>query len=71
MDLRPSSEFVLSYTDECDYNELLERTFNPIDEIFPEAAFTFLLEFFSKVRIIIKEIVIMIIVNPTYHSSFS
>ncbi|CAG8634685.1 2990_t:CDS:10, partial [Ambispora leptoticha] len=48
MDLRPSSEFVLSYTDECDYNELLKRTFNPIDEIFPEAAFTFLLEFFSK-----------------------
>ncbi|KAG9299959.1 hypothetical protein G9A89_009687 [Geosiphon pyriformis] len=48
IDLRPSSEFVLSYTDECDYNELLERTFNPIDEIFPEAAFTFLLEFFSK-----------------------
>ncbi|CAG8625425.1 4090_t:CDS:10, partial [Ambispora gerdemannii] len=48
MDLRPSSEFVLSYTNESDYSKLLECILNPIDGIFPEAAFNFLLEFFSK-----------------------
>ncbi|CAH1764409.1 21499_t:CDS:2 [Entrophospora sp. SA101] len=38
MDLRPSSEFVLKFTDEVDL----------IDQLFPEEAFEFLVEFFSE-----------------------
>ncbi|CAG8588881.1 209_t:CDS:2 [Ambispora gerdemannii] len=48
MDLRPSSEFVLMYTKEEHYSELLKDVFDPIDKLFPEKAFNFLMAFFSK-----------------------
>ncbi len=49
MDLTPSSEFVLRYTDEDDYMQVLKETFEPVDELFPESAFEFLDDFFSEV----------------------
>ncbi|CAG8478947.1 17359_t:CDS:2, partial [Funneliformis caledonium] len=48
MDLTPSSEFVLRYTDEDDYIQVLKETFEPVDELFPERAFEFLDDFFSE-----------------------
>ncbi|CAI2177730.1 11452_t:CDS:10 [Funneliformis geosporum] len=48
MDLRPSSEFVLKFTDEADYSKLLKDVFDPIDQLFPEEAFEFLVEFFAE-----------------------
>jgi len=49
MDLTPSSEFVLRYTDEDDYMQVLKETFESVDELFPESAIKFLNEFFSEV----------------------
>jgi hypothetical protein len=48
MDLRSSSEFVLMYTKEQDYSELL-KVFYSFDELFPEEAFSSLTTFSSKV----------------------
>ncbi|CAG8590392.1 1148_t:CDS:10 [Diversispora eburnea] len=48
MDLTPSSEFVLRYTDEDDYMQVLRETFESVDELFPESAIKFLNEFFSE-----------------------
>ncbi|CAG8753932.1 3711_t:CDS:10, partial [Racocetra persica] len=48
MDLTPSSEFVLRYTDEDDYMQVLEETFESVDKLFPESAIKFLNEFFSE-----------------------
>ena len=49
MDLTPSSEFVLRYTDEDYYMQVLKETFESVDELFPESAIKFLNEFFSEV----------------------
>ena len=49
MDLTPSSEFVLRYTDEDDYMQVLKETFESVDKLFPESAIKFLNEFFSEV----------------------
>jgi len=49
MDLTPSSEFVLRYTDEDDYMQVLKETFESVDELFPESAIKFLNEFYSEV----------------------
>jgi hypothetical protein len=49
IDLTPSSEFVLRYTDEDDYMQVLKETFEPVDKLFPESAIKFLDEFFSEV----------------------
>ncbi|RIB11818.1 hypothetical protein C2G38_74684 [Gigaspora rosea] len=48
MDLTPSSEFVLKYTDEDDYMQVLKETFESVDKLFPESAIEFLNEFFSE-----------------------
>lgn len=52
MDLTPSSEFALRYTDEDDYMQVLKETFEPVDKLFPENAIEFLEEFFSEVSIL-------------------
>ena len=52
MDLTPSSEFVLRYTDEDDYMQVLKEIFEPVDKLFPESAIEFLEEFFSEVSIL-------------------
>jgi hypothetical protein len=44
-----SLEFVLRYTDENDYMQILEETFKPIDKLFSESAIEFLNEFFLEV----------------------
>ena len=49
MDLTPSSEFVLRYTDEDYYMQVLKETFESVDKLFPESAIEFLNEFFSEV----------------------
>ena len=49
MDLSPTSEFVLLYTEEADYDKLI---FESIDKIFPEKAHEFLTNFFSEVIVI-------------------
>ncbi|CAH1756945.1 11938_t:CDS:2 [Entrophospora sp. SA101] len=36
MELTPSSEFVLKYTDEDDYMQVLKEIFKPVDKLFPE-----------------------------------
>ncbi len=38
MDLTPSSEFVLRYTDEDDYMQVLKEIFEPVEKLFPESA---------------------------------
>jgi hypothetical protein len=38
MNLRPSSEYVLMYTKEQDYSELLKDVFDSIDKLFLEKA---------------------------------
>ncbi|CAG8554730.1 10127_t:CDS:10 [Ambispora leptoticha] len=48
MDLTPSSAFVLRYTDEDDYMQVLKETFESVDELFPESTIKFLNEFFSE-----------------------
>ncbi|CAG8703178.1 2761_t:CDS:2, partial [Dentiscutata heterogama] len=48
MDLTPSSEFVLRYTDEDDYMQVLKEIFEPVDKLFSESAIEFLKEFFSE-----------------------
>ncbi|CAG8590035.1 4305_t:CDS:10, partial [Dentiscutata heterogama] len=48
MDLTPSSEFVLRYTDEDDYMQVLKEIFEPVEKLFPESAIKFLEEFFSE-----------------------
>ncbi|CAI2189596.1 3506_t:CDS:10, partial [Funneliformis geosporum] len=48
MDLTPSSEFVLRYSDEDDYMQVLKETFEPVDKLFPESAIEFLDVFFSE-----------------------
>ncbi|CAG8694273.1 40613_t:CDS:10 [Gigaspora margarita] len=48
MDLRPSSEFVLLYLKETEYDLLIEKVFEPIDKIFPKEADDFLIDFFSE-----------------------
>ncbi|UZO05956.1 uncharacterized protein OCT59_026293 [Rhizophagus irregularis] len=48
MDLTPSSEFVLRYTNEDDYMQVLKEIFEPVDKLFPESAIEFLEEFFSE-----------------------
>ena len=48
MDLTPSSEFVLRYTDEDDYMQVLKETFESVDKLFPESAIKFLNEFFQR-----------------------
>ncbi|CAG8651113.1 1013_t:CDS:2, partial [Ambispora gerdemannii] len=48
MDLTPSSEFVLRYTDEDDYMQVLKEIFEPVEKLFPESAIEFLEEFFSE-----------------------
>ncbi|CAJ0823000.1 14000_t:CDS:10 [Entrophospora sp. SA101] len=48
MELTPSSEFVLKYTDEDDYMQVLKEIFKPVDKLFPESVIEFLNEFFSE-----------------------
>ncbi|CAG8642059.1 2173_t:CDS:2, partial [Acaulospora morrowiae] len=48
MDLSPTSEFVIMYTDEDDYNHVLKEMFEPIDKLIPEQAINFLDIFFSE-----------------------
>ncbi|PKY40911.1 hypothetical protein RhiirA4_25974 [Rhizophagus irregularis] len=48
MDLSPTSEFVLLYTEETDYDKLIKEVFESIDKIFPEKAHKFLTNFFSE-----------------------
>ncbi len=52
MDLSPTSEFVLLYTEETDYDKLIKEIFEPIDMIFPEEGHEFLTNFFSEVIVI-------------------
>ena len=49
MDLRPSSEFVLLYTEETNYDKMIQDIFNPVDKLFPEDAHEFLINFFLEV----------------------
>ncbi|CAG8505214.1 11468_t:CDS:2 [Dentiscutata heterogama] len=53
MDLRPSSEFVLLYLKEVEYDLLIEKVFEPIDKIFPKEADDFLIDFFSEVTYLV------------------
>jgi hypothetical protein len=46
MHLTPSSEFVLRYTDENDYIQVLKETIEPADNLFSESAIEFLYKFF-------------------------
>ncbi|CAG8596480.1 9915_t:CDS:2 [Ambispora leptoticha] len=48
MDLSPSSEFVLLHLEETKYVTLIKKVFEPIDKIFPEEAYEFLINFFSE-----------------------
>ncbi|CAI2184440.1 9833_t:CDS:2 [Funneliformis geosporum] len=48
MDLSPTSEFVLLYTEEVDYDKLIKENFESIDKMFPEKAHEFLTDFFSE-----------------------
>ncbi|CAG8475351.1 6490_t:CDS:10, partial [Funneliformis mosseae] len=48
MDLRPSSEFVLLYTEETNYDKMIQDIFNPVDKLFPEDAHEFLINFFLE-----------------------
>ncbi|CAG8719493.1 18731_t:CDS:2, partial [Racocetra fulgida] len=48
MDLTPSLEFVLRYTDKDNYMQVLKETFESVDELFPESAIKFLDDFFSE-----------------------
>jgi hypothetical protein len=52
MDLSPTSEFVLLYTVEADYDKLIKEIFESIDKMFPEKAHEFLTNFFSGVIVI-------------------
>ncbi|CAG8720907.1 10008_t:CDS:2, partial [Cetraspora pellucida] len=54
MDLRPSSEFVLLYLKETEYDLLIEKVFEPIDKIFPKEADDFLIDFFSEVTYLVR-----------------
>ncbi|CAB5362920.1 unnamed protein product [Rhizophagus irregularis] len=48
MDLSPTSEFVLLYTEETDNDKLIKEVFESIDNIFPEKAHEFLTNFFLE-----------------------
>ncbi|CAG8713044.1 15419_t:CDS:10, partial [Dentiscutata erythropus] len=48
VDLSPTSEFVLLYLEEAEYDTLIKEVFDPIDKIFPKEGVEFLTDFFSK-----------------------
>ncbi|CAG8713082.1 9986_t:CDS:10 [Cetraspora pellucida] len=54
MDLTPSSEFVLRYTDENDYMQVLKEIFESVDKLFLESVIEFLNEFFSELESLLK-----------------
>ncbi|RIA89139.1 hypothetical protein C1645_825269 [Glomus cerebriforme] len=48
MDLSLTSEFVLLYIEEADYDKLIKEDFGSIDKMFLEKAHEFLTNFFSE-----------------------